>query len=202
MIILFASMMFGIAVAPQPPADTPPGPDIAACVVDNDMTTVRSLLKTVPGSPTEAKVAVKLLDLYGGCNNNTSVLGGFAWRERAEIAEAAAIHVLEHGKTPDVAAAATEISWAFALPAGAKPSTDYDTNSVGMRMLGDCIVRANPRGALALVRADRGSAAEAAAITGLSGNFASCLTAGQTFKLKRQDLRLVVAEPLYHLLSR
>jgi hypothetical protein len=176
--------------------------DVATCVVDNDMTTVRSLLKTVPGSPAEAKVAVKLLDLYGGCNNNTSVVGGFAWRERAEIAEAAAIHVLERGKTTDVAAAATDASWVFALPAGAQPPADYDTNNVGMRMLGDCVVRANPQGALALIRADRGSAAEAAAIAGLSGNFASCLTTGQTFKLKRQNLRLVVAEPLYHLLSR
>jgi len=202
MIVLFASMMVGFSIAPQPTADTSPGPDVAACVVDNDMTAVRSLLDTVPGSPAEAKVGVKLLDLYGGCSDNRSVLGSFAWRERAEIAEAAAIHLLERGKMMDVTAAIAGINWTFALPADSRPPADYDTNSVGMRMLGDCVVRANPQGALTLIRADRGSAAESAAVNALSGNFASCLTAGQTFKLKRQDLRMVVAEPLYHLLSR
>jgi hypothetical protein len=202
MMILSLAILLSAAGMPLPAAGAPNATEVAECVVDNDMTTVRSFLKTVPGSPAEAKVAVKLLDLYGGCNNNTSVVGGFAWRERAEIAEAAAIHVLERGKTTDVATAATEASWVFALPAGAQPPADYDTNNVGMRMLGDCVVRANPQGALALIRADRGSAAEAAAIAGLSGNFASCLTTGQTFKLKRQNLRLVVAEPLYHMLSR
>lgn len=202
MMILSLSIMLGVAAAPLPVADTQDASAVAECVVDNDMTTVRSLLKSVPGSAAEAKVAAKLIDLYGGCNNNSMVAGGFAWRERAEIAEAAAIHVLDRGKTTNVAAAATEASWTFTLPAGAKPPADYDTNSVGMRMLGDCVVRANPQGALALIRADRGSAAESAAVNALSGNFASCLTTGQTFKLKRQDLRLVVAEPLYHMLSR
>ena len=53
-----------------------------------------------------------------------------------------------------------------------------------------------------LARTARGSAGETAAVNELSGNLAACLPAGQTLKLKRQDLRLVVAEPLYHLLSR
>ncbi|MGN6818582.1 MAG: hypothetical protein ACTHJR_07910 [Sphingomonas sp.] len=201
MIILYASLMLGMAAAPQPVGDAPSGPDIAECVVDNDLSDVRWLLKTLPGSAAEAKATKKVLVFYGGCSDNKAAAGALAWRERAEIAEAAAIGLLGRSR-PDVVAATAQGGWALTLPRGASPPADYDANSVGMRMLGDCVVRANPQGALALIRADRGSAAETTAIAGLSGNFASCVARGKTFKLKRQDLRLVVAEPLYHALSR
>lgn len=200
MSIFLASLIVGAAFSSPPLVETPAGPDVATCVVDNDMTDVRALLRTVPGSQAEARATKKVLIFYGGCNDNKVMAGGFAWRERAEIAEAAAVSLLNRSQ-PDVVVAAGQGDWAFALPKGVQPA-DYDVSNVGMRMLGDCVLRANPQGTLALLRSDRGSAAETATITGLSGNFASCLTAGQTFKLKRQDLRLVVAEPLYHLLSR
>jgi hypothetical protein len=201
MIVLLASLMVAAAVAPQPVADTPSGPEIAECVVDNDKANVRALLKTVPGSPTEAKVIEKLLVFYGGCSDNKRATGTFSWRERAEIAEAALVGTLDR-KGPDIVAAVGQEGWGLALPSSSKASVDYDPVNVGVRTLGDCIVRANPQGALALVRTDRGSAAETAAVNGLSGNLAACLPAGQTLKLKRQDLRLVVAEPLYHVMSR
>lgn len=201
MIVSLALMLLGAMPGPQLAADTSSGFDVAECVVDNDKIDVRALLKAVPGSPDEARATEKVLVFYGGCNDNKRAEGFFAWQERAEIAEATLAGVLGK-KDPDVTSAVGKDGWALALPSGAKPSADYDSVKVGMRMLGDCIVRANPQGALALVRTDRGSAAEAAATSGLSGNLAACLPAGQTLKLKRQDLRLVVAEPLYHVLSR
>lgn len=201
MIIFPASLMLGMAMAAQPVADGPSGADIAECVVDNDKGDVRALLKAVPGSPAEARATQKVLVFYGGCNDNKQAAGDFAWQERAQIAEAALTGMIG-SKTPDVATAAGQAGWALVLPSGARASVDYDAVKVGMRMLGDCIVRANPQGALALIRTDRGSAAEAAATGGLSGNLAACLPAGQKLTLKRQDLRLVVAEPLYQMLSR
>jgi hypothetical protein len=200
-IILFASMMAGAAVAPQPIADTPSGPEIAECVVDNDKADVRALLKTVPGSPAEAKVIEKLLVFYGGCSGNKLATGTFSWRERAEIAEAALAGARDR-KGPDIVAAVGQEGWGLALPSSSKASVDYDPVNVGVRTLGECILRANPQGALALVRTDRGGAGETATVNDLSGNLAACLPAGQTLKLKRQDLRLVVAEPLYHVMSR
>ena len=173
--------------------------DAAACVVDNDIRDVRTLLKTVPGSPSETEVTNKVLAYYGGCSDNKVAAGTFSWRERAEIAEAALAPMLR--KTPDVTAAVARDGWALTIPASAKPA-DYAAVTVGVRMMGDCLVRANPQGSLALLRSGRGSADEASAINGLSGNIAACVPAGQLLKLKRTDLRLVVAEPLYHLLSR
>ena len=201
MIVLLAPVMLGATPVPQPEADTSSGFDVAECVVDNDKTDVRALLRAVPGSPNEARATEKVLAFYGGCNDNKRAEGSFAWQERAQLAEAALAGLLGK-KDPDVVSAVGQDGWAFALPSGARPSADYDSVKVGMRMLGDCMVRANPQGALALVRTDRGSAAEAAAAGALSGNLAACLPAGQSFKLKRQDLRLVVAEPLYHVMSR
>ena len=201
MIILLASMIFGVAADPQPIVDAPSGPEIAECVVDNDKPDVRALLKTVPGSPAEAKVMEKLLVFYGGCSDNKRATGSFSWRERAEIAEAALSGALDR-KGPDIVAAVGQEGWGLAVPSSSKASIDYDPVNVGVRTLGDCIVRANPQGALALARTGRGSAGEMAAVNGLSGNLAACLPAGQTLKLKRQDLRLVVAEPLYHVMSR
>jgi len=203
MIVSLALMLLGgAAAAPQSAAVVAPsGADIAECVVDNDKGDVRALLGAVPGSPAETRATQKVLTFYGGCNDNKQAQGVFAWQERAQIAEAA-LSGLIGGKTPDVTTAAGQAGWALALPSGANPAVDYDAVKVGMRMLGDCIVRANPQGALALVRTDRGSAAEAAATGGLSGNLAACLPAGQKLTLKRQDLRLVVAEPLYQMLSR
>ena len=201
MIILLASMIFGVAADPQPIVDAPSGPEIAECVVDNDRPDVRALLKTVPGSPAEAKVMEKLLVFYGGCSDNKRATGSFSWRERAEIAEAALSGALDR-KGPDIVAAVGQEGWGLAVPSSSKASIDYDPVNVGVRTLGDCIVRANPQGALALARTGRGSAGEMAAVNGLSGNLAACLPAGQTLKLKRQDLRLVVAEPLYHVMSR
>ncbi|WP_066824951.1 hypothetical protein [Sphingomonas mali] len=195
--------MIGLALllagTPMVPGMDQATSDAAECVVDNDIRDVRALLKTVPGSPSETEATSKVLVYYGGCSDNKMAAGTFSWRERAEIAEAALAPMLR--KSPDVAGAVARDGWALAMPANAKPA-DYAAVTIGVRMMGDCLVRANPQGSLALLRSDRGSADEASAINSLSGNIAACVPAGQLLKLKRQDLRLVVAEPLYHLLSR
>jgi len=203
MIVFSALLLFGAAIAgnPEPRPDVPASVDVATCVVDNDIGNVRALLKTVPGSPAEGRVTVKLIAFYGGCNDNRIMSGAFNWHERAELAEAAVLNLLAR-KAPNVTDAVGQSGWAFAMPANAKTSADYDAVSVGVRMMGDCLVRTNPQGSLTLLRSERGSAGEASAINELSGNIASCVPGGQLLKLKRTDLRLVVAEPLYHVLSR
>jgi hypothetical protein len=186
--------------APTAPApDTPP--EIAACVVDNDPGGVRILLRTTPGSPAESAAAGPVMQYYGGCNDNKAVNGAIAWRERAEIANAALVKRIGK-KSSDVVAAAAQPGWAFTLGNGLVAGSDYNSAAVGMRMLGDCIVRAAPQASVDLARSDAGSAAESAAIGQLSAVLAPCIPAGQNMRVKRADLRLIVAEPLYHLLGK
>ncbi|MBS0478114.1 MAG: hypothetical protein JSR79_02305, partial [Proteobacteria bacterium] len=91
--------------------------------------------------------------------------------------------------------------WKLAV-AGKTAGVDYDAGSASMRQFGDCVVAIAPADALRLARSPRGSGEESAAIAALAPTLNNCLASGQNFKLKRADLRLVVAEPLYHLLGK
>lgn len=175
--------------------------EVAQCVVDNDAGDVRKLLATVPGSRAEAAVAVRVLDYYGGCSDNVAASGPISWRDRAELADAALTKRLGR-KMPDMTAAAARDGWALTPGKGMSPGVDYNPSAVGVRMLGDCVVRAMPQAALDLLRSQPGSTAEANAISALAPAVAPCVTGGQSFRVKRAELRLLVAEPLYHLVGR
>lgn len=178
------------------PAHASNGYEVAQCVVDNDLHDAKILLGTVPGSDGERRAGTKLLDIYGGCSDNRTVIGQFAWRERAEIANAALLSWLERGRF-DVASPPPRARWALAATGGS-----YDRNLVSIRQFGDCVVALNPAGALDLARSARGSADERVAIHALAPALNDCLAPGKNFTVKRDDLRLIVAEPLYHMVSK
>ena len=172
---------------------------IAECVVDNDLKDVRTLLNTLPGSPEERRVGAKIVLFYGACDDNKIVAGELAWRERAEIANAALLSRLS-GSRADAAAAPRD-GWKLAT--GTKVAgADYNAGWASMRQFGDCVVALAPTAALQLARSSRGSADEASAIGALSPTLNDCIAPGQNFKVKRADLRLIVAEPLYHMISK
>lgn len=185
-----------LSAAPRP--DTPPG--IAACIVDNDAKDVRALLNTLPGSPEERRVGAKVMVYYGGCNDNSVATGQIAWRERAEIANAALLSRLDSVRFDAVSP--TREGWKLAMAEGKTAGTDYDAGSVSMRQFGDCVVAIAPAAAFRLARSPRNSGEEAAAITALSPTLGDCIAPGQNFKVRRADLRLIVAEPLYHLIAK
>ncbi|MEO5937804.1 MAG: hypothetical protein ABIQ43_02205 [Sphingomonas sp.] len=172
---------------------------VAECVVDNDFRDVRAMLNTLPGSPEERRAGAKIMVFYGGCNDNKVVTGQIAWRERAEIANAALLSRIG-GSRFDAAAPARD-GWKLAV-AGKVAGTDYDAGSASMRQFGDCVVAIAPAAALRLARSTRDSGEESAAIAALSPTLGDCIAPGQNFKVKRADLRLIVAEPLYHLLAK
>lgn len=201
LIIMVTGCAVGLAamqVSASPAPDTPS--EIAACVVENDAADVRKLLNTLPGSPAEVAAAKPVMEYYGGCNDNKLVAGSLAWRDRAEIANAALIKRM--GKKPLDPAAAAQPGWALEIGKGKVAGTDYDAGAAGTRMFGDCVVRAAPQAAVDLARSAIGSAAERTAIGQLSPVLAPCIPAGQNMRVKRADLRLLVAEPLYHLLGK
>lgn len=185
-----------IASQAQARPDTPA--NIAECVVDNDLRHVKALLDTVPGSSDEGAVAKFVIDYYSACNDNSSAVGTIAWRERAELANAALVRRLGRGKAD--LSAVSNASWSLAP--GLVVRGDYDPFSLGMWQLGDCVVRKSPQAAVDLARSSAGSVQESNAIAALAPTLAPCIPVGQNLRVKRADLRLIVAEPLYHLLSR
>lgn len=195
MIALYALLMSGMAPVPSQPATDPSnGSDVAECVVDNDLREVRKLLDTVPGSEDETRAARGVLVFYGGCSDNRVATGNLAWRERAEIAYAALEDRLGKGSI-DTASAPPRARWALL-------STSGNQRLVAVRQFGDCVVDLAPVKALRLVQSSVGSRDEAAAIDALRPSLNDCIAPRQNFTVKRGDLRLIVAEPLYHMLSR
>jgi len=155
----------------------------------------------MPGSPAEAEASKTVLAYWGGCNDNVVASGSLAWRERAALADAALKTKLGRRK-PNMPSAAQTPGWSLVLASGSVAGSDYDATSVGMRQFGDCVVAKEPQAALDLVRSPVGSKEENAAIAALSPSLGGCITAGQNVRLKRDNLRLLLAEPLYHVITR
>lgn len=189
---------FLAAVTALPAHAAADGYDVARCVVDNDAHDARMLLATLPGSNDERRASTKLMDIYGGCSDNRLVTGQIAWRQRAEIANAALLSWLERGRF-DPASPPPRARWALAVGDG---QSGYDRSLVSIRQFGDCVVALNPADALRLARSERNSADERGAIGALAPALNDCLEPGKNFTVKRDDLRLIVAEPLYHMLSK
>jgi hypothetical protein len=171
--------------------------DVARCIADNDPRGVRALLATLPGSPAELRAGRKLRGLMAACAGRTDAAGDLAWRERAEIAEAALRNHFEtgHGRTTGVGSAS---AWRVSADAKLVAGRDYSSADLGMRMFGECVVAAQSEAAAQLLRTEPGSAEESKAIGALSPALGPCLASGQNLRVKRQDLRFVLAEPLYH----
>lgn len=203
MMKIVVSLACVLATAPVPALSAAPNPEspgnIAACIVDNDLKDVRALLSTLPGSPEERRIGAKIMAFYGGCNDNRVASGQIGWRERAEIANAALMWRLGGAKFD--AASPTRNGWRLAV-AGKTAGADYDASAVSMRQFGDCVVAVAPAAALRLAQSPHDGPEEAAAITVLVPTLNDCIAPGQNLKVKRADLRLIVAEPLYHLVSK
>lgn len=199
MILLYASLIAGMAPMT---ADASVDSDVATCIVDNDSRDVKTLLRTLPGSAEERAVGRKIMVFYGGCADNRVATGEIGWRERAEIAHAALLGLLDTPRFDDarfVTAAPPRADWALAVT-GSRGG--YNQRLVSIRQFGDCVAGLAPGNALRLVRSEAGSAGEAAAIAALKPAMNDCLAPGKNFTVKRADLRLIVAEPLYHMISK
>lgn len=75
---------------------------------------------------------------------------------------------------------------------------DYPAAEMALGRFGECIVRANPSGALAVLRTKR-EADELAAMKALSPQIAECAPADQTLTLDRSNLRSAMALSYYRL---
>lgn len=169
---------------------------VAQCVADNDAEGVAALLGTVPGSRPEAKAAKPLLELFGPCENADRSAGGvIEWRERAELAYASARNRLAQGRPAQLAA-----TWAPLSTTGMS-ADQFDARSQGILTFGACVTRAVPAAAVGLVGSAPGSQEERAAVRAIKPVVGGCAHQGEVYRLEVQNLRLILAEPVYHLLA-
>jgi hypothetical protein len=101
-----------------------------------------------------------------------------------------------------VAAAAATPSigepWNRSAAVGKTAYTAYDPRRLGALEFGSCVMAAAPEAALALVRAAPDSVAERRAVDALRPVVAPCMTHDTIVRLKADDLRSLLGEPVYH----
>jgi hypothetical protein len=175
----------------------------AECVVEQDQKGVLAVLRTLPGSSGEDAAAEKLAKIYYACSGETMHLRISRWSQgldngRAELAAAAASSALETRRF-DAANVGNVSVWYLSSIAGRTPGRDYDPKALGFQEFGNCVAKAAPRASAELLQSLIGSVEERRAIAAIRPVVGACVTQGQTLKIKADQIRLLVAEPVYHL---
>jgi hypothetical protein len=174
----------------------------AECVVEQQPAAVDGLLGTLPGSDQEVRAAERLKTIYAACSGdkfglaiNKGSQGLF--NGRPNLAAAAASAALDK-RDADVARLQGAQAWYANAVAGTAAGRGYDAVALGRQEFGTCVVKAAPDSALKLVRSRAGSAEEREALSGITPVLSGCIAAGTPISIKRDTLRLMIAEPLYH----
>jgi hypothetical protein len=177
---------------------------IAQCSIEQDAKSVGTLLGTLPGSDAEARAAARLVPVYTACSGDNIGLAirpgtQSLYNGRAGLAAAAAALALDQGRG-NISNAAIASPWYVLSIRGLTAGRDYDGVSLGMQEFGTCVVKAAPDASARLVRSSAGGDDERQALDGIRPVLAGCLVQGRPIHMKLDQLRLMVAEPLYHVL--
>ena len=191
----------GIAVAGERTADPREFRATAECVMTESPDQVRDLLATLPGSSREQRAAKRLTSVYSSCSGDSFGLsmssgGQGLYNGRADMAAAAATVVLRGGRR--AATPGGLKAWYLNAMAGQMAGRGYDPVALGMQEFGTCVLNAAPDAAASLVQSAAGSAAERQALDAIKPVLAGCVVQGKPISMKRDQLRLMIAEPLYH----
>jgi hypothetical protein len=191
-----AATLAAIATCPPAHAQTVMGRDeiraTADCVVEQSHRQAADLFTTLPGSADERRAARHLKATFVAC------LGGdkhIAADDPAGVraALAVALVVADASGTPRIGE-----PWYRSATVGKAAYTAYDPRRLGALEFGSCVMAAAPEAAVALVRAAPDSVAERRAVDALRPVIAPCMTHDTIVRLKADDLRSLLAEPVYH----
>jgi hypothetical protein len=201
MIAAFAASVATVASAEQGPAAVVLSRSTAECTVGQGHGFVVALLRTLPGSPEEDKAARRVAPLYNACGAELDI-GRWSqglYNGRAALAAAEVSRELAKGRSAGSDGAVTP--WYKAAIAGKALGSGYDATSLGMQAFGTCVVGAAREPSARLVAAAAGSAEERAAIAAIKPVLAGCIAHGKPMHITLDQLRLMVAEPLYHVIT-
>ena len=200
MAVVVAASIATVAGADQGSAAVALSRSTAECTVEQNPGAVAALLQTLPGSSEEDRAARRVAPLFNACGAELAIS---QWSQglyngRAALAAAAAGRELAKGRSAGSDGAVTP--WYTAAIAGKTPGTGYDATSLGMQAFGTCVVAAAGAPSASLVTSAAGSAEERAAIAAIKPVLAGCLAQGKPIHMTLDQLRLMVAEPLYHVI--
>ncbi|MDB5704958.1 MAG: hypothetical protein JWN66_2074 [Sphingomonas bacterium] len=204
---ILAAMAAGLLIAGAASADSQSDRAVevratAECTVEQDPKSVAALLATLPGSPDEGRVTGTLAPTYLACSSEKFVLGigrgsQGLYNGRAHLAAAAIVDALDHGRV-NMTQGGSAAPWYVGAIAGKAPIRDYDAVALGMQEFGTCVVKAAPEASAKLVQSAAGSAEEKQARIAIAPVLAGCVAQGKPLRMNVDQLRLMIAEPLYH----
>ncbi|MEP7005818.1 MAG: hypothetical protein ABI810_07535 [Sphingomonas bacterium] len=201
MAVMLAASIATAVSAEQGPAAVALSRSTAECTVEQNPAAVAALLQTLPGSSEEDRAARRVAPLFNACGAELTISPGSQglYNGRAALAAAAASRELAKGSSAGSDGAVTP--WYAAAIAGKAPGAGYDATSLGMQAFGTCVVGAAWAPSASLVASAAGSAEERAAIVAIKPVLAGCVAQGKPIHMTLDQLRLMVAEPLYHVIT-
>ena len=200
-VAVVAASVATVASAEQGPAAATLSRSTAECTVGQAHGSVVALLRTLPGSPEEDKAAHRIAPIFNACGAELDIS---RWSQglyngRAALAAAEVGRELAKGRSAGSDGAVTP--WYNAAIAGKAPGLGYDATSLGMQAFGTCVVGAARDPSARLVASAAGSVEERAAIAAIKPVLAGCIAQGKPMHMTLDQLRLMVAEPLYHVIT-
>ena len=175
---------------------------VAACVVEQKPALVADLLSTLPGSDREARAADRLAAVYTACSDNKFKLAISKYSQglyngRSSLAAAAALAAMDR-RTIDPSRIRDVQVWYANTVVGRAPGNDYSAAALAAQEFGTCVVKAAPDSAVQLLRFKAGSAEERQPLSAIMSVLPGCIFSGKPVSMKRDQIRLMIAEPLYH----
>jgi hypothetical protein len=165
----------------------------AACIVRRRRSGVQRFLTLATGSADASRAGSRIAS--SDCLNNAEL------RFQAHIFRGALYEALlkTDYRVEEVPASFAQVPPILYASGPEERLTEKERSWLALHDFADCVVRASPAEAHALIRSDVTSDAEAAAFTRLQPALGPCLTSGSELRFSRPVLRGLVAESLYRL---
>lgn len=178
---------------------------MARCVVARRPHLVRQWFALLPGTPEESQLLRSQTEDLSLClESDRLVLDGHSIRFqsrafRRPVALAFVERRLSEAPREAPLQAAAE-PWFMARIARLAPAAPLDRGSLVVQDFGHCVALRAWQDTRALFATATDSAEEAAAVRRLMPVLGPCLSEGVTINITRRNLRLMLAEPFYHLM--
>jgi hypothetical protein len=180
---------------------------MARCVASRRETLVRTWFAMLPGTREEAAlIRGEVHDLSLCLEDDRLVMAGRAIRfPPGSLRRPVALALVERriSQAPEEAPLGPDAEPWFVAPLGALArGRPVDRGALVIQDFGHCVVLGAWRESRALFATRSGSDEESAVVDRLMPKLGPCLAEGVTVNVTRRNLRLMLAEPFYHLMAR